>query len=180
MSDPLGADEALRYPIGRFVRPAETTDAERDDSVARLAALPAHLRAAVAGLDDAQLDTPYRPGGWTVREVVQHIGDSHVNAYVRLALGLTEDTPMIRPYDENAWVRLAPGGQPLDAMLGFVDALHARFVALARTVEATRGARCIVHPESGTFTLDVLLALYAWHGAHHVAHITALRAREGW
>jgi hypothetical protein len=135
----------------------------------------------VDGLDAAQLDTPYRDGGWTVRQVVQHVGDSHLNAYARLALGLSEDAPVIRPYDENAWVRLgSEAGEPIDDPLAFTDLPHRRFVALARAVDDARDTREIVHPESGRFTIDVLLARCAWHGAHHVAHITSLRARRGW
>jgi hypothetical protein len=175
------SDDPLRYPIGRFSRPDHVSAADRAASVAQLAALPATLRASVDGLGAAQLDTPYRDGGWTVRQVVQHLGDSHLNAYARLALGLSEASPVIRVYDENAWVRLGTeAGEPLDDLLAFVDRLHRRFVALARTVDDPRGARDIVHPDRGRFTIDALLALYAWHGAHHVAHITSLRARRGW
>lgn len=175
------SDETLRYPIGRFVAPATVTSATRADHVERLATLSARLRASVADLSDAQLDTPYREGGWTVRQVVQHIGDSHLNFLARLALGLSESSPVIRPYDEDAWVRLGDAAaQPLGEQLAFVDVLHRRIVALARTVNDATGVRPIVHPDSGTFTVDVLLALYAWHADHHVAHITALRARRGW
>ncbi|MCU0616100.1 MAG: putative metal-dependent hydrolase [Gemmatimonadaceae bacterium] len=173
-------DDALRFPIGKFVRPTQVSRAERDDAVARIAALPRTVRAAVEGLDPAQLDTPYRPGGWTVREVVHHLGDSHLNAYARLALGLTEDAPMIRAYDENTWVRVGATTQPLAAQLDFLEVLHARLHALAATVSDETGARTLVHPVNGPLTVNVLLALYAWHGQHHVAHITTLRERNGW
>ncbi len=174
-------DDTLRYPIGRFTAPTTVTPAQRAEHVARLERLPAQLRASVHGLSDAQLDTPYREGGWTVRQVVQHIGDSHLNCLVRLALGLSETAPVIRPYDEDAWVRLGDAAaQPLDDQLAFVDVLHRRLVALARTVTDEGGARPIVHPDMGTFSVNVLLALYAWHADHHVAHITGLRARHGW
>jgi uncharacterized damage-inducible protein DinB len=173
--------DALRYPIGRFVAPTQISDESRAEAIAQLAALPSQLRAAVQGLDAAQLDTPYRDGGWTVRQVVYHVGDSHLNCLARLMLGLTEDRPVIRPYDESAWVQVGDeASEPIADALEFVTVLHARLVRVARTITAERGARLIVHPDDGPRSLDVLLALYAWHGAHHVAHITALRARRGW
>ncbi len=174
-------NDSLRYPIGRFVRPVNATDASRAECIAQLAALPAQLRAAVHGLDAAQRDTPYRDGGWTVRQVVYHLGDSHLNCLARLMLGLTEEAPTIRVYDESAWVQVGDAaGDSIDEALEFLDVLHARLVRVARTVTAVTGDRTIVHPENGSLSLDVLLALYAWHGAHHVAHITELRARRGW
>jgi uncharacterized damage-inducible protein DinB len=174
-------DESLRYPIGRFVRPDHVTDAYRAECIAQLAALPAHLRAAVQGLDEAQQHTPYRDGGWTVRQVVYHVGDSHLNCLARLMLGLTEEAPTIRAYDESAWVQVGDAaGDTINDALAFIDVLHARLVRVARTITAAHGARTIVHPENGPLSIDVLLALYAWHGAHHVAHITALRTRRGW
>lgn len=174
-------DDALRYPIGRFVRPLIVTDSARADSIAQIAALPSQLRAAVDGLDESQRNTPYRDGGWTVRQVVYHVGDSHLNCLARLMLGLTEETPTIRVYDESGWVQVGDAaGDSIDDALAFIDVLHARLVRVARTVTAAHGARMIVHPDNGPLSLDVLLALYAWHGAHHVAHITALRTRSGW
>lgn len=174
-------DDLLRYPIGRFVRPADVTDASRAEYIAQLAALPAQLRAAVQDLDDAQCDTPYRDGGWTVRQVVYHLGDSHLNCLARLMLGLTEEAPTIRAYDESAWVQVGDAaGDSIPEALEFITVLHARLVRVARTVTAAHGARTIVHPDNGPLSIDVLLALYAWHGAHHVAHITRLRARRGW
>jgi uncharacterized damage-inducible protein DinB len=174
-------DESLRYPIGRFERPANVTDASRAECIAQLAAIPAQLHAAVHGLDDAQQHTPYRDGGWTVRQVVYHLGDSHLNCLARLMLGLTEEAPVIRVYDESAWVQVGDAaGDTMDEALEFITVLHARLVRVARTVTTTTGARTIVHPENGPLSIDVLLALYAWHGAHHVAHIAGLRARRGW
>jgi uncharacterized damage-inducible protein DinB len=173
----------LRYPIGRFVRPVDVTAAERAQFIEALAAAPAALREALRGLDDAQLDTPYRPEGWTVRQVVHHVPDSHLNAYVRFKLALTEPEPTIKPYDEAAWAALPDGRSPLvDESLALLDALHARWVYLLRAMAAADFTRTMVHPEhpGAPMTLDIMLALYAWHGRHHVAHITALRARMGW
>ncbi len=170
-----------RYPIGRFEKPDQVSPQERAAFAARIQRLPAQLTAAVDGFDDAQLDTPYRDGGWTVRQVVHHVGDSHLNALSRFKLGLTEERPVIRPYDEDAWVRTADGaGADVPAALAFVHALHHRFGAVAASLDDTTAARVIVHPESGEHRLDQLLAMYAWHGDHHVAHITALRAQRGW
>jgi uncharacterized damage-inducible protein DinB len=171
----------LRFPIGRFEKPTHVSAAQRASFVERLRVLPATLRAAVSGLDAAQQHTPYRDGGWTVHQVVFHLGDSHANFLIRLKLSLTEERPTIRPYDENLW--LATGDAltaTLDDSLAFLDAMHHRLVAVAAAVNDTLGARTLVHPQSGEFTVNQLLAMYAWHGDHHVAHITALRARRGW
>lgn len=176
-------DPDLRYPIGRFQRPTDVTAAERAAFIERIASTPAALREAVRGLDDAQLDTPYRPDGWTVRQVVHHVPDSHLNAYVRLKLALTEVEPTIKPYDEAQWAALPDGRSPLVAeSLALLDALHARWVFLFRSLTPPDFARTMVHPEhpGAPMTIDVLLAIYAWHGPHHVAHITALRDRMGW
>jgi hypothetical protein len=171
----------LRYPIGRFVAPSSTSASDRASAVARLRALPASLRVAVAGLDAAQLDTPYREGGWTVRDVVQHLGDSHLNALARVMLALTEERPVVRLYDETAWVRVGTtASYTIEHALAFMDALQVRLADVADTVDHALGARELEHPQSGIFTLDRLLALYAWHGDHHVAHITRLRERRGW
>jgi len=172
--------DALRYPIGRFDKPVRVSDAERAAHVARLRALPSALRAAVQGLHADQLNTPYRDGGWTVRQVAFHLGDSHVNFLMRLKLGLTEHRPIIRPYDQNQWLATGDAlSSTIEESLAFVDALHQRLNAVTSSVDATSGARTIVHPETGESTVDQLLAMYAWHGDHHVAHITALRARHG-
>jgi hypothetical protein len=172
----------LRYPLGPFAWSGALAGPDRQRAVDDIAALPAALRVAVAGLDDGQLDTSYRDGGWTVRQVVHHVADSHVNAYVRMRLALAEDAPAIRPYDENAWAAL-PDGRALSpaVSLALVAALHARWVVMLRGVGAAEGARTVFHPEHGrTMTLDELIAQYAWHGRHHVAHVAALRQRRGW
>ena len=176
------ADTAdLRYPIGRFTPIAPSNATQRATDVADIAALPQKIRAAVAGLDDRQLDTPYRPEGWTVRQLVHHVADSHMNALVRLKLALTEAQPTIKPYDENAWATLADMRLPIDPSLAVIDGLHRRWDALNAVLKDADYGRTFVHPEHGkTFTLDWLLQNYGWHSRHHVAHITALRARERW
>ncbi len=170
-----------RYPIGKFSRPPHVSAEERRALVQRMQALPARLRSAVNGLSAEQLETPYRDGGWTIRQVVHHIGDSHANCLMRFKLGLTEQRPTIRPYEENDWVR-TPDAQSLtlDDLLQFVDVLHVRLHAIVSSLDEHTGARTIVHPDSGEQTLDQLLALYAWHGDHHVAHIANARTHHGW
>ncbi len=171
----------LRYPIGRFEAPAVSSPEQRRGRIDQIAAAPAALRAAVAGLTAAQLDTPYRDGGWTVRQVVHHVPDSHVNAYVRFKLGLTEERPTIKTYDEKRWAGTPEvAAVPIDVSLALLDALHHRWVALLRALTPADFDRVITHPEWGTPSLDQTLALYAWHGRHHTAHITALRERMGW
>lgn len=170
----------LRYPIGRFTLPAPLLPADRPGAIAAIAEAPARLRAAVSDLSEEQLDTPYRPGGWTLRQVVHHVPDSHVNAYVRLKLTLTEDVPTIRPYDEAAWAELPDAAGPIQHSLGLLDRLHERWVYLWRHLDEPDWDRRLRHPEMGALGVDELCALYAWHGKHHVAHITTLRAREGW
>jgi uncharacterized damage-inducible protein DinB len=172
----------LRYPIGRFTRPTAVTPAERKAAIDAIAKAPGALRKAVASLTDAQLDTPYRPDGWTVRQVVHHVPDSHLNAYVRFKLGLTEDTPTVKPYDEAKWAELDDGKSKLvEDSLKLLEALHARWVLLLRRMQPADFARKVNHPEwDAPLSLDSLLALYAWHGKHHVAHITALKKRMGW
>ena len=172
----------LRYPIGKFAYEGAMTDARRAECVARIAAAPAGFRAAVAGLDDDQLDTPYRPEGWTVRQVVHHVPDSHINAYTRIRLALTEDTPTIKPYEEARWAELPDARSlPVEISLGLIESLHARWVPLLRQLGAAQGARRFRHPEHGRLmTIDEVVAMYAWHGEHHLAHITRLRERMGW
>lgn len=171
----------LAYPIGRHQPPAVVDDAARGRFIAELAAAPAALRAAVQGLDERQLDTPYRSGGWTVQQVVHHLPDSHLNAYVRFKLALTEDEPLIRTYEEARWAELPEARQgPVGLSLDLLDALHARWLACIRALPPERFARTFRHPDLGVMTLDQQLAMYAWHGRHHVAQITALAAREGW
>jgi uncharacterized damage-inducible protein DinB len=174
-------EPSLRFPIGEFQRVNSLTDAERGASIEAIAEAPARLAAAVAGLASEQLDTPYRTGGWTVRQVVHHLPDSHMNSYVRFKLALTEDEPTIKPYEEALWAELADAKTtPIEPSLALLDNLHRRWVLLLRSLTPGDLARKFRHPELGTVTLDENLALYAWHGRHHVAHITALRERNGW
>ena len=171
----------LRYPTGKLsIDPSPTPDTRRA-CVAAIASTPAALRAAVHGLTDRQLDTPYRPGGWTVRQVVHHVPDSHMNAYIRFKLALTEEVPTIKPYDEEAWARIADTVEtPIDVSLTMLDALHRRWVILLEAMQEPDFTRQLTHPERGLVTNDWLLQVYSWHGHHHVAHITKLREREGW
>lgn len=171
----------LRYPIGPWQRPTGPVTPEwRANHIRDIAELPAQLRAAVAGLSEAQLDTPYRPGGWTVRQVVHHVADSHANGFIRSKLALTEDTPTIKPYDEAAWAELPDARLPIDVSLRMLDAIHERWTALLRALPAARFAVPYQHPESGPQTLDTSISTYSWHGRHHVAHITEQRRRNGW
>jgi uncharacterized damage-inducible protein DinB len=173
--------ESLRYPVGKFAFPATVSEARKKEWLDAVAATPAQLRAAVAGLNDAQLDTPYRPGGWTVRQVVHHLADSHMNSYVRCRLALTEDVPTIKPYDEARWAELLDARTgPVETSLSLLEALHKRWVVLLQSLAPADLQRTFRHPERGLMTLEKNLALYAWHGRHHVAHITALRQRQGW
>lgn len=174
-----GLDD-LRYPIGRFHMPSSSLAAARAVHVQVLRELPERLRTAVAGLDEQQLDTPYRDGGWTVRQLVHHVADSHANCYVRFKLALTEDWPAIKPYDEAAWAKLADSAMPVDVSLAFIAALHARWVALLESMTDDEFRRGFIHPENGRQNLAVVLAVYDWHSRHHTAHVTALRSREGW
>ena len=149
--------------------------------IAHIAEAPTHLRKAIGGLTDEQLDTPYREGGWTVRQVVHHVPDSHLNAYTRFKLALTEESPAIKPYDEAAWARLSDSRDtPVETSLALLESLHDRWTRLLRALSADDFRRTVNHPENGVMTLDTLLGLYAWHGRHHVAHITSLRGRRGW
>jgi uncharacterized damage-inducible protein DinB len=171
-----------RYPVGKFKSPAgpQMSD-ERRVLIEQIAATPARMRAAVAGLSDAQLDTPYREGGWTVRQVVHHVPDSHMNAYTRLKLALTEHEPAIKPYDEAAWAKLNDvRDTPIETSLLLLDTLHARWGTLLDAMTDADFERTLRHPDYGVMTLDWLVALYAWHGRHHVGHITSLRDRNGW
>jgi uncharacterized damage-inducible protein DinB len=171
----------LAYPIGKFAWSGPGSAADRARRIAEIAAAPAALRDAVAGLSEAQLETPYRPGGWTVRQVAHHVPDSHVNAYVRFKLAVTEDIPTIKPYDEAAWAELADvKAVPVATSLALLEAVHERWVAFLRSLGEADWARNFNHPELGVVSLERNLALYAWHGRHHVAHVTALRERMGW
>jgi uncharacterized damage-inducible protein DinB len=177
MPEPMPHLDELRYPIGRFDPAAAATREEQIDTVRRL---PERLRSAVAGLDDAQLDTPYRDGGWTVRQLVHHVADSHANAYIRFKLALTEDDPTIKAYDEGAWAKLPDSRLPVDVSLAFTTAVHARLVSLLESMSDADFDKTFRHPERGPLTLKSNLALYAWHSKHHTAHITRLRERMGW
>lgn len=172
----------LRYPIGPFRYPGDGGPAQRDLHLAEIAAAPANLRAAVAGLSPVQLDTPYRPDGWTVRQVVHHLPDSHLNAYTRIKLALTEEEPTIKPYEEARWAELPDARTgPVEPSLALLESLHQRWLLLLRNLRTADFARRYRHPEHGRmFELDEVLALYAWHGKHHVAHITSLRRRMAW
>lgn len=168
-----------RYPIGRWQRPDDAPETLAR-LIGELADAPAALRAAVAGLDDAQLDTPYREGGWTVRQLVHHVADSHMQAYGRVKKALTEDAPPIVAYEEARWAELADSRLPIAGSLALLDALHERWVAILRACDDAALARTFVHPALGPVTVRMATALYAWHGAHHVAHVTVLRGRMGW
>src|SRR5579871_5463873 len=171
----------LSYPIGKFSFPESSTAEQRQRWIADIAATPARMRAAVASLSTGQLDTPYRPGGWTVRQVVHHVPDSHINAYVRFKLALTETEPVIKPYDESLWANLADTQlTPIEVSLNLLESLHDRWVRLLRSLSESDFKRYFRHPEIGRVRLDSYLASYAWHGRHHVAHITSLRERIGW
>jgi len=172
----------LRYPVGKFIRPKSLTPKEREEAIAAIAEAPAAMRAAVRGLKREQLDTPYRPDGWTVRQVVHHVPDSHMNAYCRFKLGLTEDVPTIKPYNEARWADLADSQSDLiEESLTLLESLHARWLVLLRRMTPADFGRKITHPEwDAPLSLDAVLALYAWHGRHHVAHVTGLRKRMGW
>jgi uncharacterized damage-inducible protein DinB len=171
----------LRYPIGMFQKPESVSSEQRAEFIGQIAALPQQLREAVAGLSRKQLDAPYRPGGWTVRQVVHHLPDSHINSYVRFKLALTEDEPAIKTYQEDRWAELAEArSSPIEVSLALLESLHERWVLMLRAMSDTQFARTFRHPEMGVVPLDGNVALYAWHGRHHVAQIASLRARMGW
>ncbi len=171
----------LRYPIGKFTYNGSVTEDQKQKFLDDIAQAPGHLRAAVKGLSDQQLDTPYRPDGWTVRQVTHHVPDSHLNAYVRFKLALTEEEPTIKPYAEDRWAQLADTpATPVEVSLALLDSLHDRWVRLLRSLKPEDWKRTFRHPELGLVSLEKNLALYAWHGRHHVAHITSLRERSGW
>ena len=171
----------LAYPIGKFIWSGSSSAAERARRIDEIAAAPAALRKAVAGLAEEQVETPYRPDGWTIRQGVHHVPDSHMNAYVRFKLAMTEDAPTIKPYDEAAWAELADTkAVPLETSLVLLEAVHERWVALLRSFKDADWIRTFKHPDLGLVPLEKNLAIYAWHGRHHVAHVTALRERMGW
>ncbi|MDX2004866.1 MAG: putative metal-dependent hydrolase [Meiothermus sp.] len=169
-----------RYPIGRFQSPETVTSEQVAAWVTELEAIPGQMRRAVAGLSEAQLETPYREGGWTVRQVVHHVPDSQMHAYLRFKQGLTEDRPTIKPYAEGPTAMLGDYRLPLEPSLQLLEHVHARWVAIVGALEPEQLKREFVHPESGPWRLELILGMYAWHGAHHIAHITELRRRMGW
>jgi uncharacterized damage-inducible protein DinB len=171
----------LRYPIGKFRYDGLTNDEQKQALLEDIAQTPKKLRTAVHGLSETQLDTEYRPGGWTVRQTLHHVPDSHLNAYVRFKLALTEEDPTIKPYAEDRWAELADSkATPIEVSLTLLDSLHDRWVRLLRSLTEEEWKRTFRHPELGPMTLEKTLALYAWHGKHHVAHITELRKRMSW
>ena len=182
VDDGAAALERLRYPVGRFDARIRVTHEQRGALIDQIAGAPEQLRRAVRGLSDEQLATPYRPDGWTVRQVVHHVPDSHLNAYIRFKLALTEDTPRINTYDEKLWAGLPDtANTPIDVSLALLDALHVRWVALLRAMSDADFARTMNHPDwPRPLDLSTTLRLYAWHGGHHTAHITTLRERMGW
>ena len=170
-----------RFPIGKFHFEGPPSQDQRTKLIAEIEQAPAALRTAVKDLSAQQLDTPYRDGGWTVRQVVHHLPDSHMNAYVRWKLALTEDEPTIKPYAEDRWAQLADSqSTPVEVSLVLLESLHTRWVQLLRSLGAEDWKRQFRHPELGTVSLEKNLTLYAWHGKHHVAHVTELRKRMGW
>jgi hypothetical protein len=171
----------LRYPVGQFRFPESVSAQELAVFIQQIAETPARMRAAIAGLSDSQLETPYRPGGWTVRQLAHHVPDSHINSYMRFRLALTEDDPVIKPYEEARWAELPDArSMPVEPSLALLENLHARWVPLLRSLSDAEWKRSFRHPELGPVRLEQNAALYAWHGRHHVAHITSLRKRMGW
>ncbi len=169
----------LRFPIGEYVKPAEVTDEYWLQCIADIAQLPQHIAQAVQGMSEAQLDIPYRPGGWTSRQVVHHLADSHINMFTRLKLALTEEQPTIKPYMEAAWANLPDYGMPVDVSVALLKALHARWVCVLRSLSVEERKRGFVHPEFGkVFSIEHIIGFYAWHCRHHVAHITELKKRQ--
>jgi hypothetical protein len=174
--------EELRYPIGMFEHEGEIAESQLQQWISGIQSMPERLRKAVAGLTEAQLDTPYREGGWTVRQVVHHLADSHMNSYIRFKLALTEEEPVIKPYYEDRWAELSDGlSAPIELSLSLLEGLHSRWTLLLRSLDAESLRRTFYHPESGKLIrLDWNVGNYAWHGDHHIAHIAGLRSRMGW
>jgi uncharacterized damage-inducible protein DinB len=171
----------LRYPIGKFDFDAPVAPEMRPLFIDQIASAPTSLRESVRALDDHQLDTPYRPGGWTVRQTVHHVADSHLNSYIRLRLALTEEQPLVKAYDEKKWAELVDARTlPVEISLSLLDTLHQRWVVLLKSMSDGDFARTFRHPEVGLIRLDMNVALYAWHGRHHTGHIAGLRQRNGW
>jgi len=175
------SDLELRYPVGKCQPAEQLSEQDRQKLLTQVEEAPKKLRAAVAGLSREQLNTPYRDGGWTIQQVAHHLPDSHMNAYMRFKLALTEDNPTIKPYNETRWAELSDSRTtPVETSLTMMDALHERWMNLLRSMKPEDFSRKLTHPEHGTVSLDYMLGLYAWHGRHHVAHITNLRQRNAW
>ncbi len=173
-------NEDLRFPIGEFDLEKTLAESDRPTRIDTITSLPGKIKEAVMGLENEQLDQPYRPEGWTVRQVVHHIADSHLNSYCRFKLALTEDVPDVRVYDEKLWAELPDSTGAIGASLSIIEGLHARWGALLRSMSGEDFKRKLRHPESGFWDLDGMLALYSWHSIHHTAHITNLRERMNW
>ncbi|MHB8653939.1 MAG: YfiT family bacillithiol transferase [Terriglobia bacterium] len=170
-----------RYPVGKFAWPENVSEADRKQYISQIEEAPGKLRSAIQGLSGAQLDTPYREGGWTVKQVAHHLADSHMNAFIRFKLALTENEPTIKPYEQQHWAELPDGKTaPVEISLDLLTSLHRRWVVLLKSMKPEDFARTFRHPEMGVVKLERNLALYAWHGRHHVAHVTSLREQKGW
>lgn len=172
--------EDLRFPIGKYEKGKKISSEQRKQLIGEVAELPKKLREAVKNLTDEQLDTPYRPEGWTVRQVVHHVGDSHMNSFIRFKLALSEENPTIRPYAEDLWAQTAEYELPVDVSLNLIDSVHKRWTTLLESMSDEDFARTLNHPATGAWTLEDSLGLYAWHGNHHTAHITNLKKRKYW
>lgn len=173
--------DAIRFPAGNFTLDPEVTPEKRRQWIDQIAEAPAKLRAALTGLSEGQLNTRYREGGWMLRQVVHHLADAHINGFTRFKLALTEDNPLIKTYEEDGWAETTDGREaPVELSLQLLDALHARWLLLLRSLAEADFARAFVHPQRGVMTIDKAIQLYAWHGIHHTAHITGLRERAGW
>ena len=174
--------EQLRYPIGKFVTPDTITSNDRDRYINDLEILPQQIRNAVSGLDDRQLDTPYRPEGWTIRQVIHHLPDSHLNSYIRFKWTLTEEQPLIKAYNEQLWAELPDGKTaPIQISLSLLESIHSRWVWFLRNIKEEDWQRCFTHPETNKLVpLDVNLSLYSWHGKHHLAHIRSVISTQNW
>jgi uncharacterized damage-inducible protein DinB len=174
------AENDLRFPLGKFVVPNEFTPEMREQFIETIKNLPQNITRAIENLSDEQLDTPYRPAGWTVRQTVHHIADSHLNSFCRFKLALTEENPTIRPYWEDRWAELPDSRMPTEVSMKIIEGVHARWTNLLEAMSGADFQRKLLHPESGEWTLEKMLALYEWHSRHHTAHIVNLRARNGW
>lgn len=170
----------MKYPIGTFQFDGEITSGVTEDWINEIEKLPALLRDAVKDLNDDQLDTAYRFGGWTVRQVIHHLADSHMNAYIRFKLALTEENPVIKPYDETKWAELSDYKLPINTSLSLLETLHIRWTSLLRNLTPADMKKTFIHPSSGEVSVGQNIGIYAWHGRHHLAHITSLCNRRGW